>query len=216
MVALAFLSALSSFPHPPNPYTHAASAAHGTDNTFRAFRKLCERVAATASHNDKTAEIREFLTKGSEGTGFTGDLYMTVRLLMLREPKRVYNMKDKAIVRVMSNILGASEAEMTTDLDKGDCPQTCADFFKHKATRIKPQKKSTLTVPEVYAFLSRMEGLTTLEQQQRELEAMVRRCTPMDLLFLIRFLKHDLRTFCGAKAVLGALHDNVGGGGSGI
>ena len=189
-----------------------ASKGHGADNTFRAFRKLCERIAATPSHNDKAAEIRHFITKGTDGTGFTGDLYMTVRLLMLREPKRVYNMKDKAIVKAMSSILGVSEADMTADLDKGDCAQTCADFFKHHATRVKPQKKSTLTVPEVYAFLNRMEGLTTLEQQQRELEAMVRRSTPMDLLFLIRFLKHDLRTFCGAKAVLGALHDNVSWG----
>lgn len=148
------------------------------------------------------------MTKGTLGSGFTGDLYITMRLLMLRDPKRVYNMKDKALVKAFSNIFGVSEADMTADLDQGDCPNTVATFFK-SATRVKPKMKSTLTVPDVYRFLSRMEGLTTLEEQQRELEAITRQCTVEDLRYLVRFLKHDLRTFCGPKHILGALHDNV-------
>ena len=63
------------------------------------------------------------------GKGFKGDLYLVTRLLLPRNPKRVYNMKDKTFVRVFSSILGVNSAAMTADLDKGDCAETCATFF---------------------------------------------------------------------------------------
>lgn len=51
--------------------------------------------------------------------------------------KRVYNMKDKQIVKAISSIVGCSVDDMLTDLEQGDCPQTCKDFFvKYSSTYV--------------------------------------------------------------------------------
>lgn len=76
--------------------------------------------------------IRQFfliIIAATVGKGFGGDLYLVIRLLLPRSPKRVYNMKDKAFVRVFSQLLGCDPAAMTSDLEKGDCAETCAEFF---------------------------------------------------------------------------------------
>lgn len=53
--------------------------------------------------------------------------------------------------------------------------------------------------------MSRLEGFTKLEEQQEELRWLVSRCTEMDLRYVVRMLKHDLRIFAGPKHVLSAL-----------
>ncbi|EGD81001.1 ligase III [Salpingoeca rosetta] len=174
--------------------------------TFANFCDLCNRIAARPSYNDKTDAVRQYITKGnSAGDGFKGDLYLVIRLLLPRNPKRVYNMKDKAFVRVFSNLLGCDAAAMTADLDKGDCPETCATFFA-KNKRIPPKEKSTLTLAEVENFLRRMEGLTTIDAQTAEFRKLLPKCTVNDVRFILRSMKHDLRTFAGPKHILSALH----------
>lgn len=89
------------------PAAPLSSTASGPDNSFDEFCKLCDRIAAEPSHTGKTKLVKTFLTQGSQGAGFTGDTYLVLHLLLPLHPKRVYNMKDKQIVKAFSNILGS-------------------------------------------------------------------------------------------------------------
>eukprot|EP00050_Salpingoeca_kvevrii_P020889 m.103651 g.103651 ORF g.103651 m.103651 type:complete len:1100 (+) comp9072_c0_seq1:161-3460(+) len=177
----------------------------GRDNSFYEFRKLCDRVAAHPAYTDKTSLIKEFITKGSHGDKFTGDIFTLFKLLLPLHPKRVYNMKDKQIVKVMSNITGADLGDLMTDLENGDCPETCRKAFEDSTTSIKAQVKSSLSINDVDEFLSRMTGLTKLEDQEREFRMVLKHCTGNDLKYIIRLMKHDLRMNAGPKHILGAL-----------
>eukprot|EP01147_Barroeca_monosierra_P002945 gene2945-5746_t len=177
----------------------------GPDDSFANFCTLCKRIADLPSYNDKTEAIRNYITEGEKGKGFGGDLYLVIRLLLPRSPKRVYNMKDKAFVRVFSQLLGCDPAAMTSDLEKGDCAETCAEFFA-KNKRIPPRNESTLTLADVENFLRRMEGLTTIDAQTAEFRKLLSKCTVNDVRYIVRSMKHDLRTFAGPKHVLTALH----------
>ena len=79
----------------------------GPDSMFSEFCNLCDRIAAEPSHTGKTRLVRAFLTQGASGTGFTGDIYLVLHLLLPLHPKRVYNMKDKQLVKALSQLIHA-------------------------------------------------------------------------------------------------------------
>lgn len=53
-----------------------------------------------------------------------GDIYHLFHLLLCRDDKRVYNVREKVLVKVLSKILDVSEKEMITDLEQGDIGAT--------------------------------------------------------------------------------------------
>ncbi len=88
---------------PPPSYSY--SSAGGPDNSFEAFCNLCDSIAAEPSHTGKTKLVRNFITKGTNGDEFEGDVYLVIHLLLPLHPKRVFNMKDKQIAKALSQIL---------------------------------------------------------------------------------------------------------------
>ena len=82
------------------------------DNSFREFRRICAAVAGESSYNAKTEVVRGFFKKGSDGSGFKGDLQVWVRLLLPGVVKRIYNVQSKQLVKIFSRITGASEEDM--------------------------------------------------------------------------------------------------------
>lgn len=63
-----------------------------------------------------------------------------------------------------------------------------------------------MTLADVENFLRRMEGLTTIDAQTAEFRKLLSKCTVNDVRYIVRSMKHDLRTFAGPKHVLTALH----------
>uniref|UniRef100_A0A8C1PMQ5 DNA ligase n=1 Tax=Cyprinus carpio TaxID=7962 RepID=A0A8C1PMQ5_CYPCA len=122
------------------------------DCLLREFRKLCAIVAEKSGYNAKTEIIRDFLTKGSGGDKFRGDLYLTVKLLLPGVVKNVYNLNDKQIVKLFSRILNCSQDEMVQDLEQGDVSETVRIFFE-QSKFFPPAAKSLLTIQEVDASL---------------------------------------------------------------
>ena len=59
-----------------------------------------------------------------------------------------------------------------------------------------------LTLQEVDDVLDRMKGLTIHKDQQEALAGVTARCTPTDLNYLVRLLKHDLRMRARVAVVL--------------
>ena len=49
------------------------SSEKGYNNSFEAFQKICLDIENVT---DKWSVLRNFITAGSSGTGFTGDLYL--------------------------------------------------------------------------------------------------------------------------------------------
>ena len=49
------------------------------------------------------------------------------KFLICKYDKRVYNIRDKQMMRLMSRYLGCSHPDLIEDLVKGDHSQTCKD-----------------------------------------------------------------------------------------
>ncbi|KAL0192598.1 hypothetical protein M9458_010894, partial [Cirrhinus mrigala] len=161
-------------PSPAKPAQGSALSAqlcdpNHKDSLLREFRKLCALVAEKSSYNAKTEIIRDFLTKGSGGDKFRGDLFLTVKLLLPGVVKNVYNLNDKQIVKLFSRILNCSQDEMVRDLEQGDVSETVRMFFEDSKS-FPPAAKSLLTIQEVDASLSRLAQFTKEDDQQAELQ----------------------------------------------
>eukprot|EP00042_Codosiga_hollandica_P055936 m.794021 g.794021 ORF g.794021 m.794021 type:complete len:1092 (-) comp59236_c0_seq3:2035-5310(-) len=182
----------------------APAVANEADVAFESFTSLCERVGAESSYTNKSKIIQQFIERGSSGIKFTGDVHLVLRLLLPLYKKRVYNMKDKQLVKALSSIFHCSLDAMVLDLEQGDCAETAVRFFETNMT-YPPKAQSMLRMAEVDAWLENMAGLTKMEDQQEELRKLVKKCTAMDLRYVMRQLKHDLRIFAGPKHVLTAL-----------
>lgn len=187
----------------PMDTTNASDAAE-KDNSFRQFRKLCSDIAEENSHNGKTSIVEKYITRGTTGAGFQGDLHLLLKLLLARVIKTVYNLESKQLAKHFSQIFKTNLDDMVEDLEQGDAAETVRTFFE-KSRACPPQTKSTLSIQEVDTFLNELSGYTREDDQQRCLEKIAKRCTSNDLKMIVRLIKHDLRINCGAKLVLDAL-----------
>ncbi|XP_046850595.1 DNA ligase 3-like isoform X2 [Xenia sp. Carnegie-2017] len=176
-----------------------------TPTSFYQFCQLCGDLFNETSYKAKTTIVKKFLIKVKENEG---DIYLVVKLLLPSAVKRVYNLQNKQLVKLFSQILDCSLEEMTSDLDKGDVSETIKNFFETSINKTL-LKQSCLTLQEVDAFLDKMSTLTREDEQQNELSKMTRRCTSTDLKYIIRLIKHDLKINAGAKHVLDALHTDA-------
>lgn len=86
--------------------------------TFAELQVLIQEIEKTSSYTEKTQVIQGFLKT------FSGDYYLLLRLLLCREDKRAYNLREKGFVAILSQIFNCSQKEMITDLEKGDLGET--------------------------------------------------------------------------------------------
>ncbi|XP_054719212.1 DNA ligase 3-like [Uloborus diversus] len=181
------------------------SATDSKDNSLREFRKLCSQLEGEPSYTKKTEIISNFFSKGSDGNGFKGNLYLWVKLLLPAAHKRVYNLQSKQLVKLFSEIFQTPQEEMLEDLENGDVAETIHKYFEESES-FPPVKKSTLSLFEVDAFLDKLTKVSRESDQAEILTKVAKRCTSNDLKMFIRFIKHDLRINAGPKPVLTAIH----------
>ncbi|KAF2365283.1 DNA ligase ATP-dependent [Trinorchestia longiramus] len=178
------------------------------DNSFREFRRLCATIADQSSYLAKTEEVRKFLTKGSGGDKFRGDLELWVRLLLPGVIKRVYNLQSKQLIKVFSQVFMTNQEEMLEDLENGDIAETVRIFFE-ESRHVQPSSKSGVTLPMVDAWLSKLEGMSKEEEQIAHLSTVAAQCTSNDLKMVVRLIKADLRINAGAKHILDGIHPDA-------
>nr|XP_018909326.1 PREDICTED: DNA ligase 3 isoform X2 [Bemisia tabaci] len=180
------------------------------DDLFREFRRLCADVANESSYLKKTEIIQKMFTKGADGSGFKGDLLLWCRLLLpgVGTVKRVYNLQSKQLIKLFSRLFGADQDEMLEDLEQGDIAETIKNFFD-RSQKLKPAKKSLLTLQDVDNFLERLTMLTKEEDQMAHFKQIAVKCTSNDLKMVIRLIKGDLRINAGAKPILTAIHEDA-------
>ncbi|BFZ23274.1 hypothetical protein BsWGS_26312 [Bradybaena similaris] len=178
------------------------------DNSFREFRRLCADIAEETSYLGKTKLVNTYITKGHSGDGFRGDLYLLIKLLLPGVVKTVYNLNNKQLVKLFSQIFGTNLQRMVADLDQGDVAETIRWAFDESKV-LKPQKKSDLSLKEVDAYLDELSQMSKEEDQQKVLTKVAKRCTSNDLKMFVRLIKHDLRINSGAKHILDGLDPNA-------
>lgn len=183
----------------------AKGGSSSKDNLFKEFRRLCAAIADEPSYNEKTAIVADFFARGSDKKGFKGDLYLWVKMLLPAVNKRVYNLQSKQLIKLFSQIFGASQEEMLEDLEQGDVAETVRIFFED-SDLLQPAKKSTLSLQEVDKYLDELAVVSREEEQLRVLKKIAKRCTGNDLKMIVRLIKHDLRIGTGPKHILEALN----------
>ena len=136
------------------------------DDKFREFRRLCGKVANESSYNAKTQIFRDFFTKGSSKNGYDGNVNTMVKLLIPGSIKRVYNLQNRQLVKIFSQVFLSDLDEMMTDLEQGDVSETIAKYFA-ESIKCSPQAKSLITIQQVDSWLDALSKLTREEDQTK-------------------------------------------------
>ena len=110
--------------------------------TFYSFQCLCNEINSESSYGGKTKIVSEFLSR------FKGDFYLLIRLLLCKNDKRVYGLREKQLVKLMHRYTGAPLKDLLTHLEQGDVSETMSAFLlEHSPTDV--PRRSTLTLKEV-------------------------------------------------------------------
>jgi len=64
-------------------------------------------------------KLQRFFAKGSSGQGFEGDTLLWVQFLIPAANQRVYNLQNKALIKLFSRIFNANQQQMHLDLEQG-------------------------------------------------------------------------------------------------
>jgi len=183
---------------PGQPNTRIGNDRH-PDNSFKEFSRICADISAMSGSLAKTDVVRTLFNDG-----FSGDVYVWVRLLLPGVVKRVYNLQSKQLIKLFARIFNAIEGVMLTDLENGDLAQTIATFYAKSELTI--PEESSLSIFTVDDYLENLKNMTTEDEQRGELTKIIGKCTVNDLKMFIRLIKGDLRIQAGAKVILDALH----------
>lgn len=115
--------------------------------TFYEFQKVCQRIEEQGSYNAKTKILEEFFKNFSYEQGYyfrrlfffkkirihvcSGDLYLFCRLMLCRLDKRVYNIRDKQLVKILSRYFSLSISRSSSLSFPSLCLQSL-DSLSHK------------------------------------------------------------------------------------
>ncbi|XP_034484583.1 DNA ligase 3 isoform X2 [Drosophila innubila] len=174
------------------------------DNKLDTFRSICDEIAAESSYLKKVEKLEHFFRKGSSGKGFEGDTLQWVQFLIPGATQRVYNLQNKALIKLFARILQQNQQEMHLNLEQdGDISETLRKHFA-ASSKLKPQTESKLYLHEVEQFLGELEKRTKEDEQTEVLRDLCRQATDLDLRTFIRLIKQDLRINARARHILDA------------
>eukprot|EP01102_Stenamoeba_stenopodia_P016187 TRINITY_DN5629_c0_g1_i3.p1 TRINITY_DN5629_c0_g1~~TRINITY_DN5629_c0_g1_i3.p1 ORF type:complete len:1101 (+),score=403.70 TRINITY_DN5629_c0_g1_i3:66-3368(+) len=171
-----------------------------SSGSFYRFQQICNEIEAVSSYSKKTKILQKYLDH------FDGDVYLFCKLMLCKNDKRTYQMREKSLVKVLSRILKCSLEKMTTDLEDGDLAETAKKFFVKEG---KPNKWSTLTLKQVDDMLEDLSKTGKEDEQVSILKPILKKATGDDVKYIAKLIDHDLRINVGPKYVLGALHPDA-------
>ncbi|XP_077285020.1 DNA ligase 3 [Arctopsyche grandis] len=173
------------------------------DSSFQEFQNLCRNVAKDSKHTSKMMMFKQFFTEGSDRTGFKSDISVWIKLLAPSILNRVYNLKDRQLLKIFARLLRVDRDDMMEDLNEGNVGETLKNFFNKSI--VNPASVSTLTVFEIDEFLNALTALTKEEEQFAMFRSIIHKCTAEDLKYLIYLIIGDLRMGAKCKYILDAL-----------
>ncbi|KAH8409758.1 hypothetical protein KR222_004896 [Zaprionus bogoriensis] len=182
----------------------SSTALRNEDNKLDTFRRVCDEIAGESSYLRKAEKLEEFFRKGSSGRGFEGDTLQWVQFLIPGATQRVYNLQNKALIKLFARILHADAQQMHLDLEQGgDISETLRKHFA-ASSRLKPLTESRLYLDEVEQLLCQLEQRTKEDEQAALLRELCKQATELDLRTFVRLVKQDLRINARARHILDA------------
>ncbi|XP_063690820.1 DNA ligase 3-like [Bolinopsis microptera] len=172
-----------------------------TDRLFLVVQKLCEKLRAEPSYLAKSEIVRSYFKQNPSSPDET---YLMLKQMIPSVDKRVFNVKDKQLIKVLSSVFSSSLDDMSEHLEKGDVAET-GRVFHIRSSLIKPQS-SCVTMRQVDVFLEKLATITKEEEQRLHFKSILKHLTPQDLKYLLYLIKKDLRINAREKHILEGLH----------
>eukprot|EP01029_Cantina_marsupialis_P019698 TRINITY_DN4580_c0_g1_i1.p1 TRINITY_DN4580_c0_g1~~TRINITY_DN4580_c0_g1_i1.p1 ORF type:complete len:1207 (-),score=475.35 TRINITY_DN4580_c0_g1_i1:263-3883(-) len=177
-----------------------------TKNTFYNFQQLCGKLGEYGGFLDKIAIMKANLKFFKKDRKLA---LLMFKLILPKQDKRVYGLKDKQMVKVFSALFGEDADDLQQHLNQsGDVSLTVKEFFM-KGKRYKPRKMTEMTLKEVDELLDELTKTSGVGQKQALLGSTLARCSANDIMFICRFIKKDLKNNVGFKHLLKGLHENA-------
>lgn len=179
------------------------------DDKFDTFVRICNKISAEPAEIGKTEILREFITKGSDGRSFKGDLKMFIRMLLPNYKKNLYDLSTTKLMRLFSRIFRCDYENMMLTLfnKKGDVAKTLRIYFR-LSNNIQAARRAKLTLEDVDKYLIELSEANTENEQRDVLTSIASNCTLNELEMIIRLIKKDLRTNLVIKSILNAMATN--------
>ena len=88
---------------------------------------LFESIQVHPTHQHITCQ--HITTPNTYDLSTSGDAYLLCKLLLCKEDKRVYNIKDKSLCKLLARYWGCQQQEMVSDSEKGDASETARKVY---------------------------------------------------------------------------------------
>ncbi|PIO67157.1 DNA ligase, partial [Teladorsagia circumcincta] len=155
------------------------------------FTKLCEVIASVSKYTDKSSAVKMFISRDD----YDGDMLTLVRLLLPGVDQRVYNIKEKQIIKHFASIYDLSAEELLDSYKNGgDVSKTIRDAIENNK------------LSRVDRWLNKLTELTKDDEQINHLKFAAKRLSPIEVQYLLRLVMKDLRINAGVKHILDGLH----------
>ncbi|CAF1189723.1 unnamed protein product [Adineta steineri] len=181
------------------------------DNSFRQFRGLCTKIVEVNGHLAKTAIVEQFITYGSDGESYKGNLSLLFHLLLPSKGYKsiIYNLKSKQLCKLFSIIFHENASAMIQRCEEcGDVAETISEFYS--ATKhVKPPPKTLLSNYDIDNYLHELGQLTREQDQIQALRKITEKSTVNDLRMFIRLIQKDLKINAGPKQIIDSLGTNA-------
>ncbi|AIU41289.1 dna ligase [Sucra jujuba nucleopolyhedrovirus] len=175
---------------------------------FSDFVNLCTKVANVKAYTAKTKILKKYFAKLTKP-----EILLICQLLLPSISKRVYNLKDKQLIKIFANLLDCDQSVMMEQLRKIGRVNVViqTNFVKAMANNSNNYKPTTrrLTLSQVVDFLEKLELCTRENDQTTLFRDIINQCTGEELNLLVCLVKNDLRLNAGPKHVLNAIDPNA-------
>ncbi|KHJ77894.1 DNA ligase, partial [Oesophagostomum dentatum] len=176
----------------------------------------CEVIATMSKYSDKSAAVKMFISRDD----YDGDMLTLVRLLLPGVDQRVYNVKEKQLIKHFASIFDLPAEDLLNEYkNSGDVSQTIRDAMeRNNLSRVQKgnwsiEKASILNLELVVSnlvqidrWLNKLTEFTKDDEQIAHLKFAAKRLSPLELQYLIRLVMKDLRINAGVKHILDGLH----------
>ncbi|KAJ1366160.1 DNA ligase 3 [Parelaphostrongylus tenuis] len=173
-------------------------------NSFHKFAKLCDVIASVSKYTDKSAAVKMFISRDD----YNGDMLTLIRLLLPGVDQRVYNIKEKQIIKHFAMIYDFSADELLDSYkNSGDVSKTVRDFIeKNNLSKV---NKGNWSIQKVDRWLDKLTEFSKDEEQITHLKFAAKRLSPLEIQYLLRLIMKDLRINAGVKHILEGLHSSA-------
>ncbi|KHJ93975.1 ATP-dependent DNA ligase domain protein [Oesophagostomum dentatum] len=136
---------------------------------------------------------------------YDGDMLTLVRLLLPGVDQRVYNVKEKQLIKHFASIFDLPAEDLLNEYkNSGDVSQTIRDAMeRNNLSRV---QKGNWSIEKVDRWLNKLTEFTKDDEQIAHLKFAAKRMSPLELQYLIRLVMKDLRINAGVKHILDGLH----------